>query len=654
MIYLLIFTIFVLFSDEIALDHSDCPLGIAITALKAPRFVLRRKRQQSHDTNELVLQNQVSRTSSASSNSVGQGNTDPLVFTPRSNLKSTASSGSSSSRNISDKNVSVVANLNESTPTHSGKSQHKNSGKAKRTKSFSQIAAMVRKKKSSDKPESSELSTYKLAPGILKVFGDHVSPGSNYKSVRASTISTAREVVKQALEKYSIENANPSDYVLCDVVGHFKIDAHSKADQDHEEAQWVTEYMRVVNDNEKPLVVQSLWKPAAGRLRRFELMKKIQMDSGCFFINTADNLAKDSSSLSSPTLDSERSSIVSDHALGELTPRDSSSLTYATEDHSYAVPQKGPFLLLIKGFDALLDKLLNPLDRPMMSLGNPKSNSASSKPDVCLYAPDIAPEHCHVHKKISLDKGAHETNIDDINFSIFIDPMPNASVHINGIKIDHLTMLQPGQLVSLGSEYCFIFKDPLQTKEKHLKLSWLDALKRGKAASQPVGTPKVNESVQVDFENAGTEFMNDTADSPIDVIDGYGMGETSDAVERSAVCLSYSYEDEDELLEKVMHKYEERSLKFKLTPAYLLTMMIEHSCACFTESHARKLLLKISSALQSVAWVSKGTVIYACILTEMSILLIKHPTKLSKQCIYKRLLRYNYFIMTLLSNGPLF
>ena len=29
--------------------------------------------------------------------------------------------------------------------------------------------------------------------------------------------------------------------------------------KDHEEAQWVTEYMRVVNDNEKPLVVQSLW-----------------------------------------------------------------------------------------------------------------------------------------------------------------------------------------------------------------------------------------------------------------------------------------------------------------------------------------------------------------------------------------------------------
>ena len=480
---------------------------------------------------------------------------------------------------------------------------------------------MVRKKKGSEKKESPELSTYKLAPGILKVFGDHVSPGSNYKSVRASTISTASEVVKQALEKYSIENANPNDYVLCDVVGHFKVE-ENKSEKDFEEAQWVTEYMRVVNDREKPLVVQSLWKPASGRLRRFELIKRIQIDAGCFFINTAENLSSNSA-LSSPTMDqtdSERSSIKSDSVVGETSFGDSYALEApngaarknSSSKGPLAVPNSTPFLLLVKGYDSLLDQIFCRLDKPNLTIGNPKNDRLGSRPDICLHAPDILPVHCVIHKKISLEKGSRETNIDDINFEVIIEPSTGSSVYVNGVKVEQPTMLKPGQLLLFGIDYCFVFKDPTQVQEKKLKLSWLDALKQMNLKADKTSTQSGsrNTSVQTESLEDGLAISCDEGDEMHDGTIKKSEAEVAseamevNAFERSSVTLTYRYEEEDSLLERIIHGHDENDLTFKLTPAYLLTMMIEHSCATFTEVRARKLFLKISSALQGVAWVS--------------------------------------------------
>ncbi|NXW52970.1 RAIN protein, partial [Nyctiprogne leucopyga] len=42
------------------------------------------------------------------------------------------------------------------------------------------------------------------SPGILKVFGGALSRGANYKSVLVTPRSTAREVVREALERYGL------------------------------------------------------------------------------------------------------------------------------------------------------------------------------------------------------------------------------------------------------------------------------------------------------------------------------------------------------------------------------------------------------------------------------------------------------------------
>nr|XP_054604929.1 ras-associating and dilute domain-containing protein isoform X2 [Nothobranchius furzeri] len=110
--------------------------------------------------------------------------------------------------------------------------------------------------------DPSELSNQITAPGILKIFGNDICEGAHYKSVLATTHSSAKELVKEALERYGLSKEEVQSYVLCDSVG--SIDDH----------QWRTEGIRVVGDHEKPLLLQSLWKPREGLVRRFEIQPR--------------------------------------------------------------------------------------------------------------------------------------------------------------------------------------------------------------------------------------------------------------------------------------------------------------------------------------------------------------------------------------------
>lgn len=49
--------------------------------------------------------------------------------------------------------------------------------------------------------DPSELSNQITAPGILKIFGNEILEGAHYKSVLATTHSSAKELVKEALER---------------------------------------------------------------------------------------------------------------------------------------------------------------------------------------------------------------------------------------------------------------------------------------------------------------------------------------------------------------------------------------------------------------------------------------------------------------------
>ncbi|XP_051801586.1 ras-associating and dilute domain-containing protein isoform X3 [Acanthochromis polyacanthus] len=120
--------------------------------------------------------------------------------------------------------------------------------------------------------DPAELSTQSSAPGVLKIFGDEICAGANYKSVLATPRSSAQELVKEALERYSLNKNAAHCYVLCDVIGRLECGGGIGG------GGWRTECLRALGDNEKPLLLQELWKPREGHARRFELRRRAEVE----------------------------------------------------------------------------------------------------------------------------------------------------------------------------------------------------------------------------------------------------------------------------------------------------------------------------------------------------------------------------------------
>ncbi|XP_029950270.1 ras-associating and dilute domain-containing protein isoform X3 [Salarias fasciatus] len=125
--------------------------------------------------------------------------------------------------------------------------------------------------------DPAELSTQSSAPGVLKIFGDEICAGANYKSVLATPRSSAQELVKEALERYSLNKDAAHSYVLCDVIGRLEGGAVISG-SGIGGGGWRTECLRALGDNEKPLLLQELWKPREGHARRFELRRRAEVE----------------------------------------------------------------------------------------------------------------------------------------------------------------------------------------------------------------------------------------------------------------------------------------------------------------------------------------------------------------------------------------
>ena len=438
------------------------------------------------------------------------------------------------------------------------------------------------KKKNYFQNSNTELSTNQLTPGILKVFGDNVSAGSNYKAVRVSTISSAKEVVQMALERYAFENADPKDFVLCDVVGTFqqpsskspsatKKQNKPKKGEDAENVQpiWNMEYIRVVNENEKPLILQSLWKPTGNRFRRFELRRKVDVDA-VSFINTAEGLGR-SSSESSLFESSETSSRSTGAASGvkevssvSLSPHPKSNNTSevvrgeVVRDENYSAPLYVPYLLLIQGFRNASDKLLHKLDEPAITVG-PFSRDGL-KYHIELHSSDILQPHAYIYKKVSLDSSSDETNLDEINFDIFVDPAKDAEVSVNGETIKSTTMLSPGSILGFGKSYFFLFKDPTQ---QDTGLPWIKFLKphNREPLNQTYATINVSRlpssstshqgHISDEKDSSGNESSSESSSDEEDESSQYLAPRKH--VEKSFLQLNYEIKEEDELLHMIIN-----------------------------------------------------------------------------------------------------
>ncbi|XP_072453771.1 ras-associating and dilute domain-containing protein isoform X3 [Notamacropus eugenii] len=304
--------------------------------------------------------------------------------------------------------------------------------------------------------DPAELSTQLSAPGVLKVFGDNVCTGAHYKSVLATATSSAQELVKEALERYALNAVSASQYVLCDVVGRF-------GDLGQ---QWQAECLRVLRDNEKPLLIQDLWKPREGFSRRFELRKRSEVeelaardvDTITAGINAQARKLQKNRAKGAPTLTAgcKRNSTpptlrrtVSETSLSHPnTQEEEPKGRYPTfpdpprspEDPGKELPDtvletnsssnmryslyRSPHLLLLQGYSQQHDSLVYVLNREQHTVGQ---RTPSSKPSISLSAPDILPLHCTI-RRLHLSSHSGQSQAEE---KLILEPIPGASISIN-------------------------------------------------------------------------------------------------------------------------------------------------------------------------------------------------------------------------------
>ncbi|XP_062860073.1 ras-associating and dilute domain-containing protein [Trichomycterus rosablanca] len=442
--------------------------------------------------------------------------------------------------------------------------------------------------------DPSELSSHVTAPGILKIFGNEICQGANYKSVLATTHSSAKELVKEALERYSLNKEDADAYVLCDVIGCLT------------EREWRSECVRLVGDNERPLLLQSLWKPREGYARRFEIHRRASVeekisrdkDTVTAGINAqARRLQKTRSRGRSVVFDTGAAPAATPGLCRSLSEAD---LRTAPEPHRSLKSQQGvdapettthkeppcaageteearsgddrrtqysihpprhlPYFLLLQGFSYRQDFVIYPLSTSTTVFGRDVQRSDVDS-GATLWAPDIRARHCSVqrlaspHQNPPVGKEAQVT---------VLTPHQGAPVRRNGIIVDRDVTLHPGDVVALGDHYIFMFKDPGGESEAARSSPSTSFL-----LSQTPGTPE--ESLPCLRDAGGRELH-----------------------------LLHDVEHEALILKEIFRWVDDGEGAQGVTPAFLLCLCLQRSATCFPMTDLRRLLLHVANDVQTV------------------------------------------------------
>ncbi|XP_044791730.2 ras-associating and dilute domain-containing protein isoform X4 [Bubalus bubalis] len=419
----------------------------------------------------------------------------------------------------------------------------------------------------SDDP--AELSTQLSAPGVLKVFGDSVCSGTHYKSVLATGTSSARELVREALERYALSPERAAQFVLCDVVGQAGGGGHA----------WQAQGFRVFGDNEKPLLIQELWKPREGLSRRFELRKRSEVeelaakdvDTMTAGINAQARRLQRSRAKGTPAPAAGGTwspppprlrRTVSETSLSSASTRDPEE---PGRDAMRCSLYESPHLLLLQGYSQQHDSLVYVLNRELHTVGQ---RTPSSKPSISLSAPDILPLHCALRRRQPSGQGP-------AGAQLVLEPLPGAPVAVNFTEVGaRPVVLRHGDLLSLGLYYLLLFKDPAQAQPLPTQ-----ALARLRTAPQSCRL-------------CGALLRARGAPAP-----------ARPALPRPRpLQLEFEPDVEDTLLQRIMTLVEPDGDDHKLTPAFLLCLCIQHSATRLEPGSFGQLLLKIARLIRETVW----------------------------------------------------
>ncbi|KAL3051984.1 hypothetical protein OYC64_002081 [Pagothenia borchgrevinki] len=509
--------------------------------------------------------------------------------------------------------------------------------------------------------DPSELSNQITAPGILKIFGNEICEGAHYKSVLATTHSSAKELVKEALERYGLSKEEADSYVLCDTIG---------STRDH---GWRTEGFRVVSDNEKPLLLQSLWKPREGLARRFEIQRRSLVeektskdkDTITAGINAqARKLQKSRSRVTSTFIErtmgrghklwrSQSEMDLSDSETKQETDqchkerRDSlnqtsvqcyeRSKTSPEQNHSrsLAVPSQGD------GGSQPKTETLCParLRREREGEESEKEETESSDDNTTQYS--IHPPHdcpyllllqgCSLtqdfviyllagpkvlfgrqldpedESKPGILLFANDTLLRHCYFNrhgagpTMLSPCQDAVVMRNGEALSEEVQLNSGDVIGMGQHYLFLFKDPFASTHKDVE--------NAAPESSMAALPWMLNPATTTSHTEGMILCNTCLTTCTDL----NCSSCKQSLNRGlpflkspechSLTLQYESGDEDHIVREIFAMGRTSSNdRPPLTAAFLLCMCVQHSASCLQTSDLRRLLLLIANGVQTAMW----------------------------------------------------
>ncbi|XP_022095522.1 ras-associating and dilute domain-containing protein-like isoform X2 [Acanthaster planci] len=453
------------------------------------------------------------------------------------------------------------------------------------------------------------------SPGLLKIFGDNICPNTTYKSVLASAQSSAVALIKVVLERFSLPIDTFGEYVLCDVIGNYKANPEKSSrvlgiSEDFEEKQeWMTECMRVIGDNERPLAIKSYWKPEVGFARRFEIRrrsdiavpdadtitlginlnaKRLQMSranrasagaSLARFLEEQDQTLGDVSSCSKRAIMSEEPPRQISQGQSEREETESSDEQLPAP--SLLPPQDFPYLLTLQGDNPDSDQILYPLDSVSCLVGHAYDSRA--KADVELDSTNVNREHCRILTQY--------ITVGNNPFDMSVEPIGESRVLINGVPVSKRTELIHGDMIGIGDHYLFLLKKPLaQTANESSLMRLLSLANQSDSSTHLSGSPNSEMTSQPKYASLhiATKAKEYSTDS-------------------QRLKLSYPMRREDELLSEIALLFpgslavDERK-EFTLSLSYLACMCVEHSAYNFRQERTKRLMMKVASLIQALAW----------------------------------------------------
>ncbi|XP_078062691.1 ras-interacting protein 1-like, partial [Mustelus asterias] len=459
-----------------------------------------------------------------------------------------------------------------------------------------------------------ELSVQPGAPGILKIFGERICAGANYKSVLATARSSAGGLVKEVLARYAMAEEPPSDFLLCEVLGR----------SDGPAGSWQPQCLRVVGNSERPLVLQEMWRPRQGLARRFEIRRRLEVERsareesednvteginaqarrlqrGRARVSTGSGTPQSESatlrrSISEANLSGQRkrdrkgvkSVLVLDGAGGE--PAGDTHTQNQPQDHNFEdlaqslirPPSNLPYFLLLQGHNDKKDLVLHVMTGKKHVFGRGGRQQGAEAVDTALSAPDILPRHCCVRR---CERGG-------LPLTVHVRSLPGARVTRNGGLLSGESELLSGDLLGLGEHYLLMYKEPGPAGQH--RPSWIPPAPV-EASSPPeaffscllCGRALQEEEEAFEAYLSSRELL---------------LRFRPEEGEEEALLEEIARGAKEPLPEGSQEQPETQEAEFQLAPAYLFAICLQFAASSLEPSHLPSLLIKMANTVKRATW----------------------------------------------------